>query len=191
MIQDRRTILIGGVVVAATFGTPAGAQQIAPTRECRDGDEPTMRETEGPFFKARSPERFDLRDEGLKGTPIEISGRVLTRTCKPVNRALVDLWHADGDGNYDNKSFRCRGHVFTDSEGRYRFLTIVPAVYTGRTRHFHVKVQGGGPLLTTQLYFPGEPQNNKDSLFHRELLMRVAETGSGKSAQFDFVLNQR
>jgi len=191
MIQNRRTILIGGAATAAAFAAPAQAQQIAPTRECRDSDEPTLRETEGPFFKARSPERFDLRDEGLKGTPIEISGRVLTRTCKPVNRALVDLWHADSEGNYDNKGFRCRGHVFTDSEGRYRFLTVVPAVYTGRTRHFHVKVQGGGPLLTTQLYFPGEPQNNRDSLFHRELLMRVAETGSGKSAQFDFVLNQR
>ena len=189
--RHRRELLIGGVASAAVFAIPAQAQQVAPTPECRDGDEPTLRETEGPFFKPHSPERMDLREQGLKGTPIEISGRVLNRACKPVSRAAVDLWHADSDGNYDNKGFRCRGHVFTDSEGRYKFVTIVPAVYPGRTRHFHVKVQGGGPLLTTQLYFPDEPQNRRDSLFHNELLMRVAQIGDGKTAQFDFILNQR
>ena len=153
--QDRRVVLIGGAATAAAFAVPVQAQQIAPTRECRDGDEPTMRETEGPFFKARSPERLDLRDEGLKGTPIEISGRVLTRTCKPVNRALVDLWHADGDGNYDNKSFRCRGHVFTDSEGRYRFLTIVPAVYTGRNAALPCEGARWRPVADNAAVFSG------------------------------------
>lgn len=192
MNQNRRKILIGSVAVAAHLGMPARAQQLAPTPECREGDEPTVRQTEGPFFKPKSPERFDLREPGLKGTPIEISGRVLTRACRPIDGAVVDLWHADSAGDYDNKGFRCRGHVFTDATGHYRFLTIVPAVYPGRTRHFHIKVQGnGGPLLTTQLYFPGEPQNSRDSLFNRALLMRVAETDSGKTGQFDFVLNQK
>ncbi len=192
MDQNRRKLLIGGAAVATVLSTPIQAQQLAPTPECRDGDEPTLRQTEGPFFKSRSPERFDLREPKPRGTPIEISGRVLTRACKPVSRAVVDLWHADGAGDYDNKGFRYRGHVFTDADGRYRFLTIVPAVYPGRTRHFHLKVQGGGgPLLTTQLYFPDEPQNSRDSLFNRALLMRVAEADSGRTGQFDFVLNQR
>jgi len=133
-----------------------------------------------------------LRDQGLKGTPFEISGQVLSRGCKPLGQALIDLWHADSEGNYDNKGFRCRGHAFTDAEGKFRFLTIVPALYPGRTRHFHVKVQArGGPLLTTQLYFPNEARNSQDGLFHRQLLMRVSDTESRKVGQFDFVLNQR
>jgi protocatechuate 3,4-dioxygenase beta subunit len=68
----------------------------------------------------------------------------------------------------------------------------VPAVYTGRTRHYHVKVQASGSrLLTTQLYFPNEPANARDGLFSRELLMRVADAQDGLTGQFDFVLNIR
>jgi protocatechuate 3,4-dioxygenase beta subunit len=47
----------------------------------------------------------------------------------------------------------------------------------------------GSRLLTTQLYFPNEQANSRDSLFQRELLMRVADQGSGLTGQFDFVLN--
>jgi len=192
-IISRRSLLVTGAVAAASIAAPvAHAQQLAATRECRDGDEPTMAETEGPFFRPNSPGRSDLRDQGLKGTPFEISGQVLSRGCKPLGQALIDLWHADSEGNYDNKGFRCRGHAFTDAEGKFRFLTIVPALYPGRTRHFHVKVQArGGPLLTTQLYFPNEARNSQDGLFHRQLLMRVSDTESRKVGQFDFVLNQR
>ena len=88
----------------------------------------------------------------------------------PLPRTIVDLWHADDKGEYDNKGFRLRGHQLTDAAGRYRFRTIVPAVYTGRTRHFHVKVAvPERPVLTTQLYFPDEPGNAQDFLFRREL----------------------
>ena len=87
---------------------------------------------------------------------------------------MIDLWHADEKGEYDNTSFRYRGHVITGADGSFRFRTIVPAVYSGRTRHYHVKVQApGSRLLTTQLYFPNEPANLRDGLFQRELLMRV------------------
>jgi protocatechuate 3,4-dioxygenase beta subunit len=86
----------------------------------------------------------------------------------------------------------CRCQVLTDAEGRYRFRTILPALYTGRTRHYHVKVQARQQrLLTTQLYFPDEPMNRRDGLFRRELLMRMAEAGDGLSARFDFVLDMR
>ena len=107
--------------------------------------------------------------------------------------ALVDLWHADERGEYDNAGFRYRGHLFTDGEGRYRFRTILPALYPGRTRHYHVKVQAPQrPVLTTQLYFPAdEAANRRDGLFRRELLMRVAEAGDGLAARFDFVLDMR
>jgi protocatechuate 3,4-dioxygenase beta subunit len=105
---------------------------------------------------------------------------------------VVDLWHADDKGEYDNGGFRYRGHVTTGLDGAFRFRTIVPKLYSGRTRHYHIKVQApGSRLLTTQLYFPNEPANLRDGLFQRELLMRVADTGDGLSGQFDFVLNIR
>jgi protocatechuate 3,4-dioxygenase beta subunit len=105
---------------------------------------------------------------------------------------VVDLWHADENGEYDNIGFRYRGHVTTSPDGAFRFRTIVPALYPGRTRHYHVKVQApGSRLLTTQLYFPDEPTNLRDGLFKRELLMRVADTGDGLAGRFDFVVNIR
>jgi protocatechuate 3,4-dioxygenase beta subunit len=68
----------------------------------------------------------------------------------------------------------------------------VPAPYTGRTRHYHVKVQApGSRLLTTQLYFPNEPANLHDGLFQRELLMRVADAGDDLDGRFNFILNMR
>ena len=139
-----------------------------------------MRQTEGPFFTPMSPERAELIEPGMAGQPIELVGFVLTRGCKPVPGALVDFWQADDKGEYDNKGYRLRGHQFADSEGRFRLRTIVPGVYTGRTRHFHVKVQPkGGRTLTTQLYFPGEPGNRRDGLFRRELLIRQQRTKAG------------
>ena len=117
---------------------------------------------------------------------------MLSRCCRPL-QALVDLWHADERGQYDNSGFRYRGHLFTDGEGRYRFRTILPALYTGRTRHYHVKVQAlDRAVLTTQLYFPAdEAANRRDGLFRRELLMRVADAGDGLAARFDFILDVR
>ena len=127
-----------------------------------------------------------------KARLVEIKGHVLTRSCRPVERALLDLWHADERGDYDNASFRYRGHLFTDAEGRYYFRTILPALYPGRTRHYHIKVQAlERPVLTTQLYFPDEPANRRDGLFRRDLAMRIAETPNGLAAQFDFVLDMR
>jgi len=189
----RRRFLVTGALAAgsAGLGSVAGAwaQELPPTPACHDHEPATTSQTEGPFFKPRSPERFDLREAGLAGQPIELSGFVLGRDCRPLKRALVDLWHADGTGQYDNAGFRLRGHQYTDAEGRYRFLTIVPAAYEGRTRHYHVKVRpAGGRLLTTQLYFPDEPKNASDGLFRRELLMKVATAGEGLSGRFDFVL---
>ena len=115
---------------------------------------------------------------------------MLTKRCQPIAGALVDLWHADDKGDYDNKGFRYRGHQFTDANGVFRFRTIQPAIYPGRTRHYHVKVQPkGGRILTTQLYFPGEPGNARDGMFRKELLMRMASAQDGLSARFDFVLD--
>jgi protocatechuate 3,4-dioxygenase beta subunit len=191
----RRFLLNTGILAAGSELSRADlvlSQELAPTPSCHDGNEPTVRETEGPFFKPRSPERSDLREPGAGGSPFELSGFVLTRSCRRLSGAVVDLWHADDKGEYDNVGFRYRGHVITGSDGAFRFRTIVPALYSGRTRHYHVKVQApGSRLLTTQLYFPNEPANLRDGLFQRELLMQVADAGDGLAGRFDFVLNIR
>jgi protocatechuate 3,4-dioxygenase beta subunit len=189
----RRFLLNAGALAAGCELSCADtvlAQDLAPTPACHDGDEPTIRQTEGPFFKPKSPERENLREPGTKGHPLELSGFVLTRRCRPLGGAVVDLWHADDKGEYDNVGFRYRGHLITGPDGAFRFRTIVPALYPGRTRHYHLKVQApGSRLLTTQLYFPKEPANLRDGLFRRELLMRVADTHGGLTGRFDFVLN--
>jgi protocatechuate 3,4-dioxygenase beta subunit len=144
----------------------------------------TPRQTEGPFFTPSSPLRASLLEGGEKSRFV-LTGRVLTADCKPAPGALVDLWHCDEQGAYDNQGYRFRGHQFADAEGRFRFETVVPALYPGRTRHFHVKVQPrGGRLLTTQLYWPGEPANRRDGIYREELEMKTSKDGGS----FDFVV---
>jgi protocatechuate 3,4-dioxygenase beta subunit len=190
----RRAILATGALAAGsllTLDASRAQAPLTPTPECHDGAV-TQRQTEGPFFKPSSPQRVDLIEPGIGGQPIELTGFVLTRGCKPVAGALVDLWQADDKGDYDNSGFRLRGHQFADAEGRYRFRTIVPAQYPGRTRHLHVKVQPkGGRILTTQLYFPGEAENRRDGLFRKELLIRTAKNAGTLAGRFDFVLDMR
>jgi protocatechuate 3,4-dioxygenase beta subunit len=166
-----------------------GAFALEPTPACDDGDDdPTLAQTEGPFYTPSAPERASFLEDG-PGTRMVVAGRVLTTGCQPIAGALVDFWHADNSGQYDNRGFRFRGHQFTDEEGKYRLETIVPGLYPGRARHFHVKVQGQDTaLLTTQLYFPDEPANRRDGIFHPALVMAVREEGDGLGATFDFVL---
>ena len=188
----RRDILGAGVFAAGsllmTDGSVAQAP-LAPTPACHDGDDATVAQTEGPYFKPSSPERTELFEEGMAGQPIELVGFVLTRTCKPLAGALLDFWQADDKGRYDNSGFRLRGHQFSDAEGSYRLRSIVPGIYPGRTRHIHVKVQPrDGSVLTTQLYFPGESKNRSDSLFRKELLVRTAKSAGWLAGRFDFVL---
>jgi len=146
----------------------------------------TPRQTEGPFFKPSSPKRTSLYQPGDSRSVLVVTGRVLGRNCRPLAHALLDFWHADEQGEYDNRGFRYRGHQFTDAQGRYRLETVLPAAYPGRTRHIHVKVQPrGGRLLTTQLYFPGEAGNARDALYREELAMQMTDRSAGS---FDFVV---
>jgi protocatechuate 3,4-dioxygenase beta subunit len=120
-------------------------------------EKPTPRDMEGPFYKANAPVRSSLVEPGTKGEKLVLSGVVYTAQCKPVASALLDFWQADEKGEYDNDGFRYRGQLRADGEGRYRLETILPALYPGRPRHIHVKVQApGGRVLTTQIYFQPE-----------------------------------
>ena len=62
----------------------------------------------------------------------------------------------------------CHFEQASDGDGRFRFRTIRPVAYAGRTPHIHVKVKlGARELLTTQLYVAGEPGNERDGLWRR------------------------
>ncbi len=175
-------------LLAASSARPGG-RPLSPTPDCGDADEPTPPETAGPFFTPNSPARASLREPGMRGAPLVVEGRVVTRGCRPVGGALLDFWQADDRGEYDNVGFRLRGHQFADADGRFRLETIVPGVYPGRTRHIHVRVQApAGRLLTTQLYFPGEPRNRIDGLFRRDLLLAMTTSGDARLGRFHFVL---
>jgi protocatechuate 3,4-dioxygenase beta subunit len=171
----RRSIVLGALAIPFA----AHAQPLTCGKQ-------TLSQTEGPFFTPNSPLRASLVENGSTADRFLVTGLVLSPLCKPVAGALVDLWHADETGDYDNKGFRFRGHQFTDAQGRYRFETIVPALYPGRTRHYHVKVQAPGKrILTTQLYFPNEAANRRDGIYRRELEMKVAKS----EGAFDFVVD--
>ncbi|MFG3495510.1 carbohydrate-binding protein [Streptomyces sp. NPDC047928] len=181
-------VLMGVPALARAVGGSGGA--LEPTPACDDGDDPTPPQMEGPYFKPNSPRRTSLLEPNTPGVRLTVTGYVLGLACRPVTGALLDFWQADVNGAYDNRGFRFRGHQFTDDRGAFTLTTIVPGLYPGRTRHLHVKVQAPGrPVLTTQLYFPGEPRNATDALFDPRLLMTVRDTGGAREASFDFVLN--
>jgi protocatechuate 3,4-dioxygenase beta subunit len=168
---------------------------LPPTPACDDGDaDPTEGAAEGPFYRPNTPERKVLREAGIPGTPLVLTGRVLAPDCRPLAGAVLDFWSCDGRGVYDTEGFKLRGHQLTDASGAYRLETVKPSDYRQnglhRTPHIHVKVQGRGTrLLTTQLFFPGEPLNDQDYLVRDSLLIDLARSGGGSlTGRFDFVL---
>lgn len=191
--RSRREFLGAAVGMPAAFvvamASDASAQRARPTPACGEYGV-TQRQTPGPYFTPNSPLRSSLLEPGMLGTRIVVEGTVLTIDCKPIPRATLDFWQADARGEYDNAGHRLRGHQLTDDAGRYRLESIVPGIYPGRTRHFHVNVKvPGRPMLTTQLYFPGEPQNERDGIFERDLVMKIRDAAGGKLASFVFVLD--
>lgn len=174
MIAGRRRLLAAGL--ALPFATDGFAQSCVRT----------LAQTEGPFFKTGTPLRSSLLESGSPGRLV-VTGQVLSAQCRPVANALLEFWHADELGEYDNQGYRYRGHQHADAQGRYRLETILPAEYPGRARHIHVKVQAPGRrVLTTQLYFPNEPGNRRDGIYRPELEMKIARAGEGA---FDFVVD--
>jgi protocatechuate 3,4-dioxygenase beta subunit len=143
---------------------------------------PTPAQTEGPFYPVRLPADSDndlLRNGNVqygKGQPAVVDGTVTDLQGRPVSGATVEIWQCDqaghyhhpGDGDRADPDFQGFGRVTVGADGRYRFRTIKPVPYTGRTPHIHVKVlQGRRELLTTQLYVEGDPNNERDGLWRR------------------------
>lgn len=177
---------------SASATVPSSAATLEPTPACGDDedDDPTLAQTEGPYFTPNSPERASLIEPGISGTKLLVSGFVVGTDCQPIAKALLDFWQCDDDGEYDNAGYLLRGHQFADAQGRYALETIVPGVYPGRTRHIHLKVQAPGrAALTTQLYFPGEPANARDGIYNGRLeLADYRDASGGKAGAYTFVL---
>ena len=153
----------------------------------------TPAQTEGPFYPVELPHDtdFDLLRQGdlgyARGQASWLDGTVLDRDGRPVRGAHVEIWQCDVDGHYRHPrdggradpAFQAFGRAAVDAQGRYRFHTIRPVAYAGRTPHIHVKVKiAQRELLTTQLYVEGDPGNAADGLWRglREPLDRAALT---------------
>ncbi len=118
----------------------------------------------GPFYTANAPEITDakLANQSEPGTRLIISGIVQTLDCtKVIKNTVLDVWHANNDGNYDNSGFNLRGKIKSNEQGFYSFETILPGKYLNgsayRPRHIHFKITPPGfPTIITQLYFAGD-----------------------------------
>ena len=170
----------------------------------------TPAQTEGPFYPLELPADTDndlLRNGTLsyrQGEPATVEGSVTDLDGRPLRGAEVEIWQCDeaghyhhpGDGGRADAAFQGFGRVAVDAEGRYRFRTIRPVPYSGRTPHIHVKVKlGRRELLTTQLYVAGDPGNARDFLWRnlpetaREAVtMPFERTADGWHAQFPIVI---
>ena len=146
---------------------------------------------QGPEYKAGVPfkQGKDFA-KGLPGERLELSGKVLSMGCKPVQGAVLDLWQTNSTGDYDYKGFNLRGKIVTDKDGKYVLNTIYPERYPGnitRPNHIHVMVGvPGQPIITTDLYFVGQPRDFdvKDSL----IIEPVSDVNGTKIANFDFAV---
>jgi len=190
-----RRHLLRRAMLSAAWLPLLGASAFLPRRLLAATEESPETENnwEGPFYKPGAPVRSVLLERGMAGTPLTLTGRVLDTHGRPLKGALLDIWHADHTGTYDDIGFRLRGKLYTDDEGRYTLRTIKPLYYGDpgdkRPAHIHVKASSGkSPILTTQLYFKGDPWNRRDPAVRPSLIMSPRREPDGLAANFDFVI---
>jgi len=119
---------------------------------------------EGPFYTPNPPliENNLLADPNEPGTRLIISGQVRNLDCSELlPNTIIDLWHANDAGEYDNVGFNLRGYTLSNNQGFYIFETVVPGHYPNlgsfRPSHIHVKITPPDfDTLTSQLYFEGD-----------------------------------
>lgn len=168
MTKDRRTFLKNTAL--ATLGLGLGSSAKAEAAAGQPTSLITCDRTtldyygEGPFYTENPPmlEGNQLAESDEPGERMIISGRVLNLSCSEfIPNTVVDVWHADNDGAYDNNGYKLRGFTLTNEQGFYLFETIRPGKYLNgnsfRPSHIHYKITPPGfPQLITQLYFAGD-----------------------------------
>jgi protocatechuate 3,4-dioxygenase beta subunit len=144
----------------------------------------TPRQTAGPFYPTHFPDDVDNdlvtiagRAQPAQGQITHLTGRVLDIAGLPIRGAQVEIWQCDVNGRYHavesswqtsriDENFQGYGRTVTEDDGGYRFRTIRPVAYSGRTPHIHVAVAGVGiERFITQMYLAGEPLNERDPVF--------------------------
>ncbi|MCP5083378.1 MAG: intradiol ring-cleavage dioxygenase [Alphaproteobacteria bacterium] len=197
-VPNRRTLLAGAAGLA--LSTPLQAAVLTP------------RQTAGPFYPEAIPAESDMDltqfSGGMaQGEVIEISGAVFSEKGNPLPGTVVELWQANAYGRYHHSGddspeprdphFQGFGAVSADKQGAYRFRTVLPGLYPGRTRHLHFRlVRDGRPALVTQMYFPGENGNARDGLFNwlgseeaqQAATARLMVASDRSKLRFDFVM---
>jgi protocatechuate 3,4-dioxygenase beta subunit len=150
----------------------------------------TLSEITGPTFSqewlgSNAADLTAQRTGPPLGERIIVTGRILDEDGRPLRSTLVEVWQANSAGRYDHDSdqhnapldpnFPGAGHVLTDDDGAYRFLTIRPGSYPWRNHanawrpsHIHFSVFGAGfaSRLITQMYFPGDPLIPLDPVYN-------------------------
>ena len=129
------------------------------------GTDPTTTDILGPFYRPGAPFKANLIQPGTKGETLHFSGTVIGKDGKtPVNGSLVEIWHCDEMGTYDNTSdnYVYRASAKTSADGKYHFTTIMPVPYAAgqtlvRPAHIHMRISAKGVQdLVTQIYFKGD-----------------------------------
>ena len=169
-------------IAAGTAGSAFTMYRIDPKdKDCAI----TPRQELGPFppMKQRSQPDHDIDLTRVKGQEavatgdiIFVKGKILDDQCKPVEGAIVEIWQSNHYGKYNHEfdnhgthdpNFQGWGQAVTNNEGAFQFKTIIPGLYTGRTRHIHFKIaKRGFHELVTQMYFDGEERNKTDGLLN-------------------------
>jgi len=150
----------------------------------------TLSEITGPQFTPDDLRKgsADLTKQGRNeplGERIVVSGKVIDEDGRPMPRTLVEVWQANAAGRYLHTvdqhnapldpNFTGCGHMLTDRDGRYRFVTIKPGAYPWRNhynawrpRHIHFSIFGPAfaTRLVTQMYFPGDPLLPFDPIYN-------------------------
>jgi protocatechuate 3,4-dioxygenase beta subunit len=208
MPTDYPTLLRRRTVAAALVAAPAF--WLGPRAQPAAARRATPSQTEGPYYPVALPQDSDpdlLRNGTLvysEGQPAWVEGQVSDLSGKPVAGARVEIWQCDhaghyhhpGDGDRADRRFQGFGSITVGADGRYRFRTLKPAAYAGRTPHIHVKVKlGRRELLTTQLYVSDDPGNARDFLWRRldeadraALTVPFAAGSDGLRANFPIVV---
>lgn len=188
---------------------------VLPWRLCAAAATPvTPAQMLGPFYPLQPDPAagndlatMDGRARAL-GTPLTIVGHVRDTAGRALAGVLVEIWQTNAHGRYHHPhddsplpldpNFRGYGHATTGSEGDYRFRTVMPVAYPGRTPHVHFRLsRGGRELLVTQMYLPGEAgrRNQRDGLFMsvdaaaRSRLVGVAQADAPGTLRFDIVVD--
>jgi protocatechuate 3,4-dioxygenase, beta subunit len=188
--MGRRRFVLSGLAATGALILPGAlsAQQAALVA--------TPQQSAGPFYPVKFPPDIDsdlvvLRGSAARaeGTVTHVMGRVLGLDGKPIPNATVEIWQCDAGGRYihpgdtggrpRDRAFQGYGRTVSDADGAYRFRTIKPVPYPGRTPHIHFAVRAPGRReLITQMYVAGEPQNEGDFLYRsiRDPRQRAAVT---------------